>query len=148
MNRKSNCSEHTIHLHCNYSPMMFFEMFCEKLCLCCPYHISITDLQQILTFYLVTPSRAIPFRKRRKRTSKNDLTSALSDDILHKIFSYIPTQSWFNIIMTCKRFHLLGTEVFDPSYYDNEPIRVSCMMGNILAVCFMRLKHILIYKGP
>ena len=37
-------------------------------------------------------------------------------------------------MLTCKRFNLLASEVFDPTYNDDEPIRMSCMYGNTLAV--------------
>ena len=55
----------------------------------------------------------------------------LPKELIERIFTFflIHPSDWGNLILTCKRWQIIGSIVFDPGYDDNYPIRRACAQG-------------------
>ena len=54
------------------------------------------------------------------------------NEILSLIFSYVPYQkrNWKSVLLTCKRFAVIGEKSFDPSLANNRAIRYAASEGH------------------
>lgn len=64
---------------------------------------------------------------RSEEPSLEDLPSKLIERIF-TFFLFNPSD-WGNIILTCKRWQIIGSKVFDPGYDNNFPIRRAAAQG-------------------
>ena len=59
----------------------------------------------------------------------------LPKDLLKELFQHVKFTEWHSVLLTCKYWLLIGSEVFDPSAKKNRALRWACQKGFPKAYC-------------